>query len=117
MKTGVFRGGCLTGPAHSAAELHGFLAYLVSWAVGNKPYTILGYGGKQVRDNIHSQDLIDAFSQFHDAPRAGEVYNIGGNRFSNVSMLEAIGKINRLTGNTLNYTVTDDARMAITSGM
>jgi CDP-paratose 2-epimerase len=89
MKTGVFRGGCLTGPAHAGAELHGFLAYLVKCAIENKPYRIFGYKGKQVRDNIHSKDLINAFWEFYQAPRSGEVYNIGGSRFSNISMIEA----------------------------
>lgn len=90
MNTAVFRGGCLTGPRHSGAELHGFLAYLMKCAVVGKEYRVFGYKGKQVRDNIHSADLIEAFVQFHAAPRQGEVYNIGGSRFSNCSMKEAI---------------------------
>jgi CDP-paratose 2-epimerase len=110
MKTGVFRGGCLTGPAHSGAELHGFLAYLVLCAVGQKPYTIFGYKGKQVRDNIHSKDLINAFWEFYRNPRAGEVYNIGGSRFSNISMIEAIKGIEELSGYRLNYALGDEAR-------
>ena len=93
LHTGVFRGGCLTGPAHSGTELHGFLAYLVKCIATHRPYTIFGYKGKQVRDNIHSVDLVNMFWQYHQAPRCGEVYNVGGSRQSNVSMLEAIEKI------------------------
>ncbi|MEM9236604.1 MAG: NAD-dependent epimerase/dehydratase family protein, partial [Verrucomicrobiota bacterium] len=88
MKTGVFRGGCLTGPAHAGAELHGFLAYLMKCIVEKRPYRIFGYKGKQVRDNIHSNDLVHAFLEFHKNPRCGEVYNMGGSRHSNCSMLE-----------------------------
>jgi len=110
MKTGIFRGGCLTGPAHAGAELHGFLAYLVKCAIENKPYRIFGYKGKQVRDNIHSKDLINAFWEFYQAPRSGEVYNIGGSRFSNISMIEAIHLIEQISGNKLEYTVLDEAR-------
>ncbi len=90
MKTGVFRGGCLTGPRHAGAELHGFLAYLMKCAATGREYRIFGYKGKQVRDNIHSADLVTAFEQFYRAPRAGEVYNIGGSRFSHCSMMEAV---------------------------
>jgi len=111
MKTGVFRGGCLTGPAHSASELHGFLAYLVLCAVRGKPYTIFGYKGKQVRDNIHSRDLISAFACFFDKPRQGAVYNMGGSRFSNVSILEAIELIDTLGGGRVSYRVSDDNRI------
>ncbi len=111
MKTVVFRGGCLTGPAHSGAELHGFLAYLVDCAVHNKAYTIFGYKGKQVRDNIHSKDLIQAFWSFYNNPRKGEVYNMGGSRHSNISMKEAIELIKDLSGHRLNYTITDQARI------
>lgn len=110
MKTAIFRGGCLTGPAHSGAELHGFLSYLVLCAVRRRPYTIYGYKGKQVRDNIHSKDLINAFWQFSRAPRSGEVYNIGGSRHSNVSMLEAIRLLRERWGHELPYTVSDQAR-------
>ena len=98
LNTGVFRGGCLTGPAHSAAELHGFLGYLVKCIKMEKKYTIFGYKGKQVRDNIHSFDLVNAFWHFYQKPRPGEVYNMGGSRFSNISMLEAIYKIENLVG-------------------
>jgi CDP-paratose 2-epimerase len=111
MKTAAFRGGCLTGPAHQGAELHGFLAYLVKCAVSGKHYTIYGYKGKQVRDNIHSADLIQAFWHFYQNPRSGEVYNIGGSRHANVSMVEAIDKIAALSGHHLNYTLSDQARI------
>ena len=90
LKTGIFRAGCLTGPQHAAAQLHGFLAYLVRCAVTHEPYTIIGYRGKQVRDNIHARDLVDAFWHFIQTPRAGEVYNIGGSRPSHCSILAAI---------------------------
>ncbi len=110
MKTGIFRGGCLTGPAHAGAELHGFLAYLVKCAIENKPYRIFGYKGKQVRDNIHSKDLINAFWEFYKAPNKGEVYNIGGSRFSNISMIEAIHLIEQISGNKLEYTILNEAR-------
>ena len=98
MKTGVFRGGCLTGPNHSGAELHGFLAYLMKCAVTGQEYRVYGYKGKQVRDNIHSRDLVNAFHQFYCAPRGGEAYNMGGSRFSNSSMLEAMACCERITG-------------------
>jgi CDP-paratose 2-epimerase len=98
MKTGVFRGGCLTGPAHSGAELHGFLAYLMQCAITGTEYKVYGYGGKQVRDNIHSYDLVNAFYHFYLHPRAGEAYNMGGSRFSNCSMLEAIELCEQITG-------------------
>jgi len=102
MKTACFRGGCLTGPAHSGAELHGFLAYLVECTMTSKPYRIFGYKGKQVRDNIHSHDLISAFDHFYRNPRIGEVYNIGGSRYSNCSVLEAISLCEEITGKKLN---------------
>ena len=98
MKTGVFRGGCLTGPAHSGTELHGFLAYLAKCAVTGKPYTVFGYKGRQVRDNIHSHDLVQMLWHFFQAPLAGEVYNAGGSRHSNCSMQEAIGLCEEMTG-------------------
>jgi CDP-paratose 2-epimerase len=103
MKTACFRGGCLTGPAHSGAELHGFLAYLVECTMTSKPYKIFGYKGKQVRDNIHSHDLISAFDHFYRNPRSGEVYNMGGSRHCNCSMLEAIALCEEITGKKLNY--------------
>jgi CDP-paratose 2-epimerase len=110
LKVGVFRCGCLTGPAHSAAELHGFLAYLVKCAIAGKSYTVYGYKGKQVRDNIHSSDLINAFWHFYQAPRAGEIYNMGGSRYSNCSILEAIRLIADLTGDQTKYSVSPQAR-------
>lgn len=110
MKTGTFRGGCLTGPAHSGAELHGFLAYLIKCIVTGKPYTIFGYKGKQVRDNIHSYDLVNAFWNFFQNPKPGEVYNMGGSRHCNVSMLEAISMVEEMTGKKLTYTLSDDNR-------
>jgi CDP-paratose 2-epimerase len=110
MKTGIFRGGCLTGPAHSGAELHGFLAYLIKCAVTGKPYTIYGYNGKQVRDNIHSYDLVSAFWHFYQNPKVAAVYNMGGSRHSNCSMLEAIRDAQELCGETLNYKLSDEAR-------
>ncbi len=110
MKTGTFRGGCLTGPAHSGAELHGFLAYLIKCIVTGKPYTIFGYKGKQVRDNIHSYDLVNAFWHFFENPKPGAVYNMGGSRHCNVSMLEAISLVEGMTGNKLTYTLSDDNR-------
>lgn len=110
MKTGTFRGGCLTGPAHSGAELHGFLAYLVKCAISGKPYTIYGYKGKQVRDNIHSYDLVNAFWHFFQNPIPGSVYNMGGSRHSNCSMLEAIESTEKLCGRELNYVLSEEAR-------
>lgn len=110
MKTGIFRGGCLTGPMHSGAELHGFLAYLVQCGINAKAYNIYGYQGKQVRDNIHSYDLVNAFWHFSNRPRIGAVYNMGGSRHSNCSVLEAIEKIENLTGNPFRYQVIDQAR-------
>lgn len=98
LNTIVFRGGCLTGPAHSGAKLHGFLAYLIKCISTGTEYTIFGYKGKQVRDNIHSYDLVNAFYQVFKRPRSGEVYNMGGSRHSNVSMLEAIKQIEKVLG-------------------
>lgn len=103
MKTGVFRGGCLTGPGHSGTQLHGFLAYLMRCAIAGTQYTIFGYKGKQVRDNIHSYDLVNMFYHFYLNPRVAEVYNAGGSRFSNCSMLEAIDICENLTGKKMNY--------------
>jgi CDP-paratose 2-epimerase len=111
IKTGVFRGGCLTGPNHAGAELHGFLSYLMKCAITKKHYTIFGYKGKQVRDNIHSFDLITMFEAFYNNPRCGEVYNAGGGRFSNCSMLEAIKMCEVITGNTFNFSYTDNNRI------
>ena len=110
MKTACFRGGCLTGPNHSGTQLHGFLAYLVKCAATGTPYTVFGYGGKQVRDNIHSADLISAFEQFFRNPRRGEVYNMGGGRFSNCSMLEAIHICEELTGREMDWRYSETSR-------
>ncbi|UEM05379.1 NAD-dependent epimerase/dehydratase family protein [Skermanella rosea] len=111
MRTAVFRGGCLTGPGHSGAELHGFLSYLMKCAVAGKPYTVFGYKGKQVRDNIHSHDLVSAFWQVFEAPRPGAVYNMGGGRHSNCSMLEAIRLCEELTGRPMDISYRDDNRV------
>ncbi|MET0751968.1 MAG: NAD-dependent epimerase/dehydratase family protein [Pyrinomonadaceae bacterium] len=111
MKTGVFRGGCLTGPRHSGAQLHGFLSYLMKCAISGQNYTIFGYKGKQVRDNIHCSDLVNMFWHFYENPREGEVYNAGGARFANCSMQEAIVVCERITGNKMNYTYSDTNRI------
>jgi len=111
MKTACFRGGCLTGPNHSGAQLHGFLAYLMRCAMTGTPYTVFGYQGKQVRDNIHSADLIACFDAFYEAPRSAEVYNIGGGRQSNCSMLEAIDLVQEISGNELKWTYSESNRV------
>jgi CDP-paratose 2-epimerase len=110
LHTACFRGGCLTGPNHSGAQLHGFLAYLMKCATTGAPYTVFGYGGKQVRDNIHSADLINAFHEFFKAPRVGEVYNCGGGRTSNCSMLEAIEMCEGIAGRKLDWTYSEQNR-------
>jgi CDP-paratose 2-epimerase len=111
MNTCVFRGGCLTGPNHSGAKLHGFLSYLMKCAITGEHYTIFGYKGKQVRDNIHSYDLVNMFWHFYQNPRQGEVYNAGGGRFSNCSMLEAIQMSEKITGKKMNYSYTENNRI------
>ncbi len=111
IKTGCFRGGCLTGPAHAGTELHGFLAYLLKCIYFGRPYQVFGYKGKQVRDNIHAYDLVEAFWQFFQAPRSGAVYNIGGSRHSNCSMLEAIELGERICGKKLDWTYKEDNRI------
>ncbi len=111
MKTACFRGGCLTGPGHAGTEMHGFLAYLVKCAVTGTPYRVFGYKAKQVRDNIHSGDLVAAFWEFFRAPRRGEVYNIGGSRHSHCSMLEAIAMIEDITGRPMQWTYVDTPRI------
>ena len=111
MKTVCFRGGCLTGPTHAGAELHGFLAYLMKCTVLGKPYRVFGYRGKQVRDNIHSNDLVSAFWEFFQSPRSGQVYNMGGSRHSNCSMLEAIACCEELSGRKLNWEYVEDNRI------
>jgi CDP-paratose 2-epimerase len=111
MSVGVFRGGCLTGPKHSGAQLHGFLAYLMKCAVTKKQYIIFGYKGKQVRDNIHSLDLVNVFWNFYQNPKQGEAYNVGGGRFSNCSMIEAIALCEAVTGNKVNYSYSETNRI------
>jgi CDP-paratose 2-epimerase len=110
MPTVCFRGGCLTGPNHAGAMLHGFLSYLMRCTITGEPYTVFGYDGKQVRDNIHSADLVAAFEEFQRAPRSAAVYNIGGGRRSNCSMLEAIDLCERIAGRELHWELSDQAR-------
>jgi CDP-paratose 2-epimerase len=109
--TVCFRGGCLTGPQHAGAELHGFLAYLMRCTVSGERYTIHGYGGKQVRDNIHAFDVVRAFHAFHREPRVAAVYNLGGGRRSNLSVLEAIDACQRIAGRELDYSISEQARI------
>jgi CDP-paratose 2-epimerase len=111
MPTVCFRGGCLTGPQHAGAQLHGFLAYLMKCTVTGAPYTIFGYKGKQVRDNIHAYDVVRAFHAFHKEPRVAAVYNLGGGRESNVSMLEAIEACGQIAGRELESTLIDEPRI------
>jgi len=111
MKTGVYRGGCLTGPGHSGAMLHGFLSYLMKCCMEGDPYTIFGYKGKQVRDNIHSYDFVNALYHFYLDPREGEVYNIGGGRSSNCSVLEAIKLCEEITEKRLKWTYVEENRI------
>jgi len=109
--TGSFRGGCLTGPAHSSAELHGFLAYLMKCAITGKNYTVFGYKAKQVRDNIHSYDLVNMFWHFYQNPRQGEVYNAGGSRYSHCSMIEAIEMCGEIVGKPMNWSYSERNRL------
>jgi CDP-paratose 2-epimerase len=111
MPTACFRGGCLTGPAHAGTELHGFLSYLMKCTVSGRPYRVFGYKGKQVRDNIHSFDLVEAFAAFIRAPRVGEVYNIGGSRHCNCSMLEAIALCEQISSRKLSWEYVEDNRI------
>ncbi|MEI8375182.1 MAG: NAD-dependent epimerase/dehydratase family protein [Planctomycetota bacterium] len=111
MKTGTFRGGCLTGPGHSGTLLHGFLSYLVKCATSGQTYTVFGYRGKQVRDNIHSFDLINMFWHFYQAPRPGEVYNAGGGRHSNCSMKEAITLCEQMAGKRMKVVYSEQNRI------
>jgi CDP-paratose 2-epimerase len=111
MPTVCFRGGCLTGPNHAGTRLHGFLSYLMRCTMTGDPYTIYGYSGKQVRDNIHSADLVAAFDAFHAEPRTAAVYNIGGGRLSNCSMLEAIEMCERIAERRLNWVLSDQNRI------
>lgn len=111
MNVGVFRGGCLTGPNHSGAQLHGFLSYLMKCAITGNHYTVFGYKGKQVRDNIHAYDLVNMFYHYYQNPRPGEVYNAGGGRHSNCSMKEGITLCEEITGKKMNYSYSDDNRI------
>jgi CDP-paratose 2-epimerase len=110
LRTGIFRGGCLTGPSHSGVELHGFLNYLVKVAKADETYTIIGYKGKQVRDQIHSYDVIQALWAFAQNPRPGEVYNLGGGRDNNASVLECLAKLEALLGRKVKTTYVEQAR-------
>jgi CDP-paratose 2-epimerase len=111
MPTVCFRAGCLTGPNHAGAQLHGFLAYLMKCTVTGDPYTVFGYGGKQVRDNVHSADLVEAFLLFHEKPQPAAVFNIGGGRANACSMLEAIEICERIAGSRLNWRMSEEARV------
>ena len=111
MKVGIFRGGCLTGPSHSGVELHGFLSYLVKVAISGGTYSVFGYKAKQVRDNIHSHDVVRAIEEFAASPRPGEVYNMGGGRENSISMLEAIAKVETMTGRKFNWKYVDQNRV------
>lgn len=111
LNVGVFRGGCLTGPAHSSVELHGFLSYLVKCMVHNRPYTIFGHKGKQVRDQIHAKDVISAFEAFRKNPKQGEVFNLGGGKTNSISILESIRKITFLTDSEFTPSYSEDHRI------
>lgn len=110
LKTGVFRGGCLTGPNHSGVQLHGFLSYLVKVAVEDGEYTVFGYKGKQVRDQIHSADVIAAFNAFASQPRPGEVYNLGGGRANSASVMECFSLLEERLGRPVRWTYQDTNR-------
>lgn len=111
MKTGVFRCGCLTGPRHAAAELHGYLTYLMKCAILGREYQIFGYNGKQVRDNIHAYDLVNGFYHFYQNPRPGEVYNMGGSRFSHCSMMESIRLCEEIVGHKMKTAYVEKNRV------
>lgn len=111
MKVAIFRGGCLTGPSHSGVELHGFLSYLVKVAVSGGTYKVFGYKGKQVRDNIHSYDVIQAFEAYRHNPKPGEVYNLGGGRANSTSILEAFDLIESLTNRKVDWIYIDQNRI------
>jgi CDP-paratose 2-epimerase len=111
MPTVCFRGGCLTGPNHAGTQLHGFLSYLMRCTMTGDSYTVFGYGGKQVRDNIHAADLVAAFEAFHRRPQAAAVYNIGGGRQSNCSMLEAIELCQEIAGRELSWDLGEENRI------
>jgi CDP-paratose 2-epimerase len=111
LATVAFRAGCLTGARHAGARLHGFLSYLLRCTVSGRPYTVYGYGGKQVRDNLHAHDVVAAIDAFRRAPTPGAVYNLGGGRDSNCSMLEAIALCEAVAGRRLDWTLSDEARV------
>ncbi len=111
MNTAIFRGGCLTGPGHSGTMLHGFLSYLMKCVITGNEYTIFGYKGKQVRDNIHSYDLVNMFWHFYQSPRIAEVCNAGGSRYSNCSMLEAVNICEEIAGKKLNSKYSETNRI------
>jgi CDP-paratose 2-epimerase len=111
MPTVCFRGGCLTGPTHAGAQLHGFLSYLMRCTATGTPYTVFGYDGKQVRDNIHAHDVVRAFAAFHASPRSAAVYNLGGGREANISMLEAVALCEAIAGRELDYSISEEARI------
>ena len=110
LKTVCFRGGCMTGSLHSGTKLHGFLSYLMACAMKKKKYTVIGYKGKQVRDNIHSKDLVEALYSFYKKPASGKVFNIGGGRFSNCSVLEAIDLCEEITENKMQWSYEKKSR-------
>jgi CDP-paratose 2-epimerase len=111
LNVGVFRGGCLTGPQHSAVELHGFLAYIIDCAVNQKPYKVFGYKAKQVRDQIHSFDVVNAINHFIENPKHGEAYNIGGCKQNAASILEVVDLLHKEFGLKLNYSYVDENRI------
>ena len=111
LKTASFRGGCITGPNHNGAKLHGFLSYLVKISLSKKKYSLIGYKGKQVRDNLHSEDLVNCFWEFFKKPKYGEVYNIGGGRFSNCSILEALETVQNLSSIKITKKIIKDNRV------
>ncbi|HUV32281.1 MAG TPA: NAD-dependent epimerase/dehydratase family protein [Devosiaceae bacterium] len=110
MPTCCLRGGCLTGPHHAGVQLHGFLSYLIKCHLEESPYTVFGYKAKQVRDNVHAADVASLIAAFIDAPRAGEVYNLGGGKPNSISMLEAFAKLEALTGRPMTHTYSDENR-------
>lgn len=110
MPTCCLRGGCLTGPLHSGVELHGFLSYLVRCNLEGRRYTVYGYKAKQVRDNIHSEDVARFIDEFWQAPRRAEVYNLGGGKSNTCSLLEAFELTEAVTGRPMNWTYTDEHR-------
>ncbi len=111
IRSACFRGGTLTGPRHSATQLHGFLGYVMRCAMTGTPYTVFGYKGKQVRDAIHSNDLVRAFEAFYREPRVAEVYNIGGGRFSHCSVLEAIQMSQEISGREIDWSYSETNRI------